>query len=220
METSSATAFLTCPLCNTRSPSIHLWMSHLRQVHSSELNVSISCPVDECSLVYSKVNSLCSHIYRHHKSKDLHTHSSSVLLDSSTSSTTITQYPDGEHSLGSLTESNLLLVSHEVNQLLHRDMHEQMKKSCLFLMQLKEERLLTQAAVNDVVSGCKEVFEHTLGHLRAGVSQKISQSGIDFNSITGLDDVFANMSDPFVGLESVYLQDKFISQELGCIVSQ
>ena len=139
-----------------------------------------------------------------------------MLLDS-----TSTRDPDGEYSLGFLNdESNLMLVSHEINQLLHRDTQEQMKKSCLFLMQLKEERLLTQAAVNDVVSGCQEVFQHTLGHLRAGVSQKLSQSGIDFNGITGLGDVFADMSDPFVGLESVYLQDKFISKELGCIVSQ
>ena len=32
-------------------------------------------------------------------------------------------------------------LSHDINLLLHRDVHEQKKKSSLFLMQLKEERL-------------------------------------------------------------------------------
>lgn len=48
-------------------------------------------------------------------------------------------------------------VSHAVDQHLHRDAYEQMKKSSLFLMHLKEERLLTQAGVNDVIA---EVFHH------------------------------------------------------------
>ena len=84
---------------------------------------------------------------------------------------------------------------------------------------MKEERLLTQAAVNDVVVGCREVFEHTVSRLRAGVSQKLAQSGIYPTSIDGLESVFNEASDPFTGLETVYLQEKFISQELGCIVS-
>ena len=195
-------------------------MSHLRKVHSSELNISLSCPIDECSLVYSKVSSLCSHIYRNHKRKDLHAHFNSVL-PSSTSLATITHRDsddDISFSDNHKADSHISLVSHEINQLLHRDMYQQKKKSCLFLMQLKEERLLSQAAINDVVSGCKEVFQHTLGHLRAGVSHTLSNSGSNFNDITGLDSVF-DVSDPFVGLESVYLQDTFISQELRCIVS-
>ena len=71
-------------------------------------------------------------------------------------------------------------VAHDVDCLLHRDNFEQKKKSMLFLMQLKEDRFLTQSAVSDVVSGCKEVFKHTLSHLRAGISSKLSEAGIDF----------------------------------------
>jgi hypothetical protein len=79
--------------------------------------------------------------------------------------------------------------------------------------------MLTQTAVNDVVAGCRQVFEHTLCRLRAGVSQKLSDYGIHSKDVSGLDGVFNDMSDPFQGLESAYLQEKFISQEMGCIVS-
>lgn len=37
--------------------------------------------------------------------------------------------------------------------------------------------------------------------------------------LDGLESVFSDMSDPFKGLDSAYLQDKFIYEELGCIVS-
>lgn len=110
-------------------------------------------------------------------------------------------------------------ISHDVNQLLRTDGMEQKRKSSLFLLQLKEERLLTQVAVNDVVSGFREVFNHTVGHLKAGVNHKLVQSGIDPINIVGLADVFNDISDPFKGLETQYLQDKFVSEEFACNVS-
>lgn len=110
-------------------------------------------------------------------------------------------------------------MSHEVNQLLGTDSFEQKKKSMLFLMHLKEERLMSQSAINDVVSGMKEVFEHSLGRLKAGVSRKLSKIGIDMEGIDGLSNIFQDTCHPFKGLESAYLQDKFISQDLECIVS-
>jgi hypothetical protein len=109
-------------------------------------------------------------------------------------------------------------VQYDIDRLLGRDAHEQKKKSMLFLMQLKEERLVSQAAVNDVVAGCKEVFAHTLCRIKAGINEKLSQSEIDSYS-NEVCSIIDDMSDPFTGLESVYLQDKFITEELGCIVS-
>ena len=212
-------ATLICSLCGARSPSLTLWMSHLRQVHEAETNITVSCPATECGAVYSKVNSLCSHIYRRHK--DL----SSIHVGSSTA-VSAKENSTGVNTLkGTASEFTFDFcfsesLSHDVNQLLHRDAYEQKKESALFLMQLKEERLLTQAAVNDVVSGCKKVFEYSVCHLKAGVSQTLSKAGIDFKDIDGLGDVFSDISDPFIGLESAYLQDKFITEELGCIVSQ
>ena len=111
------------------------------------------------------------------------------------------------------------VMYHSVNQLLQKDAFEQRKKSSLYLLQMKEERMISQAAVNDVVRGCKKIFHHTVGRMKAGVKHKLSTSGIDPNEISGLDELFENVSDPFSGLETVYLQDKFVSEELGCVVS-
>lgn len=57
-----------CSLCDFRSPSLSLWLSHLRQVHRSDSGIKITCPVRGCEAVaYEKVNSLCSHMYRAHR---------------------------------------------------------------------------------------------------------------------------------------------------------
>lgn len=57
-------------------------------------------------------------------------------------------------------------------------------------MHLKEERMIGQAGIEDVVSGCKEVFEYTVGHLKAAISHKLSDSGYNASSINSLESVF------------------------------
>lgn len=151
-----------CKLCGTPFPSISLLMSHLRLVHQSETGISLVCPVRECSATYSKVNSLYSHMYRKHKELlSLHATVSKNALPP------VTVRDDSSFSTPAVLDLSLpASLCYDVNQLLGRDADQQKKKSILFLMQLKEERLLTQAAINDVVAGCKEVFVHTLCRLK------------------------------------------------------
>lgn len=66
------------------------------------------------------------------------------------------------------------------------------------------------------MSGGREIYKYTFEHLRAGVEFKLAQAGIDSDL---LKDVFHEVNDPFKGLETPYLQNKFICQDLECIVS-
>lgn len=80
--------------------------------------------------------------------------------------------------------------------------------------------MLSQASINDIVKGSEEVFQHMVGRIRAGVKHRLSISGINPTEISGLDELFDSVSDPFYGLETSYLQEKFVMEELGCIVSE
>ena len=202
---------LICVLCGARASSLTLWMSHLRQVHESE-DVAIFCPVPECNAIYSKVNSLCSHVYRKHRNYMYSTNTSEGIAD--VQGPADVQNPAFNDVLDLSIPSS---IAHDVNHLLHRDVFEQKKNSALFLLQLKEERMITQAAVNDVVSGCRKIYQYTLGHLKAGVEYKLAQAGIDSDIFM---DVFHEINDPFKGLETAYLQDKFTCKDLHCIVSE
>ena len=93
------------------------------------------------------------------------------------------------------------------------------RSSALFLLKLKELHRTSQLAIDDIVHGCKGLFSHTLNRVQAGVRAKLAESGLDPTSINGLTEVFSDVIDPFDGIETCYLQEKFFRQKLGLIVS-
>lgn len=188
-------------------------MSHIRSVHVND-EFELSCPVGGCSSIYSNVNSMCSHIYQKHSSS-----SRSRDVPGPSVPPEVAQ-PTGFSSDVMMDLSLPESVSHDVDQLQHRDEYKQKKKSILFLLQLKEEQMLTQSALNDVVAGCQEVFKHTVGQLKAGVSRSFARNGINSECVEEINCIFDEAYDLFSGLESAYLQEKFIVQELGCVISQ
>lgn len=172
-------------------------MSHLRQVHHYE-DTTLSCPVDECKALYLNVNSLCSHIYRKHKNLP----ASSVHVESPNES-------EQESPSSVIFDVSIpVSISHDVNQLLHRDVYEQKKKSSMFLLQLKEERLLLSMMLLLVLKMCSSIL--------SVIFQKLALSGIDISDIDGLSNVFDEISNPFMGLTLSTGQVHIAGIELHC----
>ena len=46
--------------------------------------------------------------------------------------------------------------------------------------------MLSQALINDIVKGSKEVFRHMVGRIRTAVMHRLSNSGIDPTEVSGL----------------------------------
>lgn len=103
-----------------------------------------------------------------------------------------------------------------MDHLLGTDVIRQRKSSALFLLKLKETRQLSQAAINDVVEGTRMVFSQTVQRLHSGVRAKLATLGVDEMEV---DDMFANLTDPFVDLETQHKQEKCFVEDLGLIVS-
>ena len=59
-------------------------------------------------------------------------------------------------------------------------------------------------------SYCQSLFENAVNRLHAGVHQKLSATGID-NSF--VDEALEKMKNPFEGIETKYLQEKYITDE-------
>ena len=110
-------------------------------------------------------------------------------------------------------------LSQSVHQLLSTDEHEQKKKSAMFLLQLKEKRCLSQVAIDDIVLASKDLFQHSVGRVRAAVHECISRADIDPSDIPGLNEVYSKLKDPFKDLHSTYLQEKCFTESFGFIVS-
>ena len=103
--------------------------------------------------------------------------------------------------------------------LIGSDVEEVRRSSALFLLKLKEQRRISQVAVDEIVYGCKSLFCRTIVRVQAGVRAKLAESGVDPSTIDGLDSAFEDVSNPFESLETSYLQEKYFRDTLGLVVS-
>lgn len=215
----SAPSNSDCPLCNFSSPSRSLWLSHLRSVHSDDSDFLVTCGIDGCELSYSKCSSLVSHIYRHHRSSII---CQDVDVASSNKENRLHCEQDCFDGLSStyyeepFEEPDL---QHTIDQLLNLDGVEQQRKAALFILNLKEVCGLSQLSVDRIVKETQNVYNHTLGRIKAGVHECLSKSSIENDVLNNdLERLFSDVKDPFHGLHSTYLQECFYRCNLGCLV--
>ena len=64
-----ATLCYTCPLCSVLSPTLKLYVAHLRVTHAKEKTFSVLCGVSGCREVFRTFSAFNSHIYRHHRTE-------------------------------------------------------------------------------------------------------------------------------------------------------
>ena len=108
--------------------------------------------------------------------------------------------------------------SSDVRYLLGTDAECIRRTSALFLLKMKEKHRLTQVAINSIVEESRGLFYQTMERVRAAIQAKRADKGIDEN-IIDFDDIFESTVDPFRGLETCYLQEKYFNDQLGLAVS-
>ena len=102
---------------------------------------------------------------------------------------------------------------------LEQTLNNSKKKGALYILNLKEIRCLSEAAVDHVVKETQKVFRHTFGRVRAGVNERLAQSGINPDEIPSLNQFWSSIEQPIQGLHSTFLQEKIYREQLGCTVS-
>ena len=98
------------------------------------------------------------------------------------------------------------------------DQEELRRSSALFILKMKEQRRTSQVVINDIVEGSRSLFCLTFDRLQAGVKSQLAEVGVDPESV-GLEKVFKDIVDPFQGLETCHLQEKYFREELHLVVS-
>ena len=211
-----------CPLCNFSAPTRTLWLSHIRSVHSGDENFFIICGINQCGSKYNKCASFVTHIYRQHRDVlCIETPSSSTCPPSIVSDITEVLSSNSTLDLECIYENSpgRTALQHAVDQILEKDEEVQEKKEALFILNLKEVRGLSEAAVDHILGETSKMFRHSLGRIEAGVNDRLAKNGVDPNDLPDLQNFFSSVKYPFQHLHSTYLQEKFYHQEFGCIVS-
>ena len=181
------------------------------------------CGIDGCREVFTAFAAFNSHIYRHHRAavgvarneedmggtdnvEAVGTYDS-VLLD----------VDSGDEDVYSCATA-----AARSDYPSETDTQPQAKKldkdttAAKFLLGLREGHQVSQAAVADVICGCKELCHLATETIKERVQQCLIRGRINYEHIPGLLEVFEADSNPFQAVATKYLLERF---QLGCLVS-
>ena len=204
-----------CPLCPVeRVPSFRLKKDYLRHVelfHAHQPNFCIPCGISGCQRTFQKLHTFRKHISDHHSGDP-----------SPTNQPLATQPEPDDCSITASDQNREQDTFHHGHAEPHTAMSALQKSSALFLMGLKEERKLTQTALQGVIEGVTTLTRSQLSVLHAEVSSVLSEAGVLPSSVPGLDELFdsdGQFGRPFSGLETPHQQLTFCKTHFNLIVS-
>ena len=216
-----------CAFCGFLSPSVALYVSHLRLVHSTDSTFHVLCNIAGCSLEFRSFSAFNSHVYRWHRAAIGLEH----LTGEDTSPSPTQQVLTSHHNISTANSPERCRLSdyedddgqhderspRRVEDAFALDMYRQTNAE--FIMKLSEGRQLSQVAMDDIIQGCREICKQTLCTVKVNVVRALSDAGIDAFSVPGLEDTLSKIPDPFVGLETPYMREKFYKQRMNYVVS-
>ena len=190
-------------------------MRHVFESHSSVPHFSFVCGINGCIRTFCKYSTIKSHVARKHCDVDLDTvevgRNTSLSLESSVADNI-------EDSTRESIESQV--NSMEVCANCIASSNQMQKTAALYLLTLKERYKITQTTVDFVVSQTKHIVDNVVTDLRSAAEKEIKKlSCLNDEDASGILSVFTDVRDPFLGLETHYLQCKFYEEHFGFLVS-
>ena len=177
----------SCPVCSVFSPTLKLYVGHLRTTHAKESSFSVLCGVNGCREVFRTFSAFNSHIYRHHRAD--------IGMECATCTT---QSPDEDRPFNLSqdvddggTDPNVLatddcnvdgsvIVSRHTT--LRAATTDQTLIAAKMLLDLREGHQVSQVALSEVVSGCRLLCNQALTLLKMDICKLIS---CDYKSTFG-----------------------------------
>ena len=208
-----ASPIIQCVLCGIPSPSLKLYISHLRSVHGKDPNFNVMCNISECREVFRAFSAFNSHVYRHHRvavgldkpvavCDDVQANDSSVVdTDVPEVETEQNQFYSEEHPAIDLHEVGDSLSTSTLCQ------RELGHSAVVFLLNLREGHQVSQVAIRDVIAGCRRLYGQVFSDSLARIQEILKNNHVNVDMIPGLSEMLRTSPDPFVGIDTDYLYE-------------
>jgi hypothetical protein len=194
----------TCQICrNYSAQNFPRVLSHIGAVHSHEAGFFLTCGFENCVKTYSNYYSFRRHL------KSRHPH---ILRDGCPS---VMPGQNDQHE--EIIDINLEDVSAEEEIISPQTSSSiSMRNSALFILKLKEIHKVSQSAVNDIIQEITAFTQQGIEEIKFKLFSTLSDM-----PNPGVDEIFLNslLNDPFIGLTSEYLQNKYFEENLKLVVS-
>ena len=179
---------LNCPMCSYIASHEEQLLRHVCQIHKHDPNFLIYC--SKCSRSFTKLES-----FRKHK-----------LRSSQCSNVTFEKTPTSPGPSNDMSTTNY-------------DSEESLAKwrAATYIMEIKEKHLLSQAAVDAVISSTTSLVNGLLQGVLAELREELPEEArkvVDQKAQEGSFDL-----QPFSGLETAYLQNKYFRECFKLAVS-
>ena len=210
---------VVCWICyRFAAPSLKGIVKHMGNVHSFDPNFRVCCGIDSCSRTYTNFHSFKKHLYRKHRFEldcsEVNVSSSSAqknnvhLYNNEDVCTTNGDAEDGTNSSSSAPSTFIT-------------MNDSLKRStALFTLKAKEVHKVSQKALDGLMEDFTLLIREVTDSLETDVRQSIGNAtgGDDISDV--LDQCFKKYSNlnPFDGLNSKHLQDKYYCESLEMLV--
>ena len=212
-----------CTLCACLSPSLRLHISHLRLVHASDRTFQLTCNIEECSEEFRSFSSYNSHVYRNHR------RALGLEKDAGFPCNRQPDVPSDAEILNVFhpceipsNDEGVILADNLDNQLPqdnHQTDHQTTSQieNAAFLLSLTEEHGVSQVAVNKIVSSCRQICQQSVTAVQRNLSEALRDEGITV--LQKMKVALTSIPDPFEGIDSAYLLDKFCRENFSYVVS-
>jgi hypothetical protein len=156
------------------------YLKHIQLFHAHQLDFHITCGMSECARTFKKFHTFRKHISDWHSCDPNPTNQQVDSPPEPHASTTIeangSTDPDGAHD--------------QDHAELRTTMSTLQTSSVLFLMGLKEERKLTQTALQGVVEGATSLTQSHLSVLHSEVCSALQAAGLSPSSVPQIEELF------------------------------
>ena len=202
-----------CSICQQHArKSLSGILRHIREVHP-HFNGKVTCGVNGCPSTPSTYEGLRQHIYRYHKellcsASDHDTEEGIARDDSSTQldDNLVNQEEDEENVLSPCFHSSEQLSATVIG--------------AKFILKTRDGKKLTQVTTNGIMEDSKLLVQNTVQTIERRVMETLSFGGVADDIISKVQAVFCDkrLRNPFHGLKTQYLQEKFIQENFNYVV--
>lgn len=197
-----------CWICyRFAAPTLKAVIRHIGSVHSFDPGFRICCGIQECPRIYTNWNSFRKHLYRKHG-----TEMETVPSNEPVTHLNIVDTTDNlafEPTLSDALSSSSQDRSHAQMQL--------KRQAAIFLLKSKEIYKTSQLSLDGIISEITTLWQQHLTVITNGIETQLSTLGIQQSCINEALS-FNERINPFHGLHSRFLQEKYFSEELHLLV--
>lgn len=216
-----------CWICNKfASRTFKAVLRHIRSVHSFDPSFEIVCGINDCPRSYKNFLSYKKHIIRKHL--DVYDPQRSSRVNSCRNASSSEDDEDADSDMAAYSSnspSHIVLDStvadsESTGEINESDLWNE-NLAALFILKMKEIYKMSQSSIDSITTDFTELLQSHLHNYKLKVKRLLLSTGIEVDKYPQITEFLhqEELTDPFISLQTKFLQEKYFRENLALLVS-